>query len=77
MTKEEGPHGLFFCGLGRHTGIRREKTGLRTGNSAILAQTFFFKISMIEKTEKMIFLKDKSEQNKITYSYSVDYIVFL
>ena len=32
---------------------------------------------MIEKTEKMIFLKDKFKLNKITYSHSVDYIVLL
>lgn len=32
---------------------------------------------MIEKTEKMIFLKDKSNLNKITHSYSAEYIVSL
>ena len=32
---------------------------------------------MIEKTEKMIFLKDKSNLSKTTHSYSDDYIVFL
>lgn len=32
---------------------------------------------MIEKTEKMIFLKDKYNLNKITYLHSADYIVFL
>lgn len=32
---------------------------------------------MIEKTEKKFFLKDKSNQNKITHSHSDDYIVFL
>lgn len=32
---------------------------------------------MIEKTEKMIFLKDKFNLSKITYLHSVDYIVLL
>ena len=75
--KKRGRTASFFVDWGRHTGIRREKTGLRTGISAILAQTFFFKISMIEKTEKMFFLKDKYNLSKTTHSYSDDYIVFL